>query len=320
LQRKVLCFGDCSIDILVPIDKMPVSGGCSFSSEKVISIGGSAANVAAGLAYLGANVSLLSMLGEDLLGEAANKLLEKLGVNRESVLQSRSFPTGLVIGLVFPDGEKKWISVRRCSADIHIDWAMIEDVQLPDIVFVSGIMINEGIESRIAAQNLAKKAKKQERIVILDPNIRIPDWELSVEKRHAYMKTLESVDIFLPNKQELFMITDCSDLREASSVVLDKGVSEIWVKDGADGCTFISRAIEEHFAVPKVNVVDSSGAGDAFNAALILARLIRKQSITESGRLATDFGSKFTEYLGTTNVFENLNLDLGGASVEQSDS
>ncbi|MEN6315266.1 MAG: carbohydrate kinase family protein [Clostridiaceae bacterium] len=299
-MKSILCFGDCNLDIIIPIREIPVKGGCSFSSELSINMGGSGLNTAVALNRLKLKPVLLSKIGSDNFGTLLYDFLKSQGMQVEHI-QTSDLPTGVVVGLVNPDGEKRWISVRGNAADIHMTQYNEALLQQYDVLYLSGVELAEGKESREIAIELARKMKEKGGSVFLDPNIRVPTWKIDAAIKEAFRRIYPYVDVLLPNKKELEMMGGNSNfsLDEKAKFIMSKGVSSIWLKLGGDGCTCYTQSGSRTFSGNRVEAIDTSGAGDAFNAAVIYG-IITGMSQEETGLFANFFASHTVTKYGTT--------------------
>lgn len=296
----ILCYGECNIDIITPINEIPVKGGCTFSTKVEINIGGSMLNTAIALRALNLPVLIISKIGNDIFGDMVLQYINDSNINTENMVRS-DYPTGLAISLVEPDGEKRWISIRRNAADIHIVSEDIQGIDIPDILFISGVEIVEGIESRETAIKFAKAAKKMGKSVFLDPNIRVPEWELPDDVRDAFERILPSTGVLLLNEKELEMLGGSKNIKIAARTIIDKGTRCIWLKMGSKGSCYITKSKKIHFEPSSDKAVDTSGAGDAFNAAVIFA-LINNFSPLKTGVFANMYAGYTISRLGTTSA------------------
>lgn len=297
-MNSILCFGDCNVDIVIPIKEIPVKGGCSFSSEISINMGGSCLNTAVALNRLRIKPILLSKIGNDNFGTLLYNFLNNQEMQVEYI-QTSNLPTGVVVGLVSPDGEKRWISVRGNAADIHMTQYDDKLLQQNNVLYLSGVELVEGIESREMATDLARQIKGKGGRVFLDPNIRVPTWKIDATVKTAFEKIYPYVDVLLPNKKELELLGDHSNLEESARLIMSKGVASIWLKLGGDGCACFTQNSCLTFPENKVEVIDTSGAGDAFNAAVIYG-IITGLSPEATGTFANLFASFTVTKYGTT--------------------
>jgi len=299
-KPAILCYGDCNVDLITPIDKIPVKGGCAFSSQLEINIGGSMLNTAVALKTLNMSVSMFSKVGNDIFGDMAINYLKGCEIDTKTIIRS-DYPTGVAIALVEPDGEKRWIAIRKNAGDIHITYEDIKDAEMPDILFITGVELVEGIESRETVIEFAKAVKKAGKSVFLDPNIRVPSWELKSDVRDAFERILPYVDVLLSNEKELEILGRSEDIKIAAKAIISKGTCCIWVKMGGKGSIYITEAEDIYFEPSADKAVDTSGAGDAFNAAVIFA-LGKGFSPRQTGTFANLYAGYTVSRFGTTSA------------------
>ena len=230
---SLVVLGDVMVDVVARVAG-PLARGSDTPARVSVSGGGSAANVAAWAAALGTQVALVCRVGDDDRGRAA--IAELRGVDVKATFD-RERPTGTCVVLVEPSGE------RTMLPDPGANDAPLREIPLGDHLHVVGYaLLRDGPrESALAAIERARGAGMT---VSVDPS----SWALIREG------AIPDVDLLLPNE------------REAS--VLGDG-REMVVKLGARGARWGDVAVP---AVP-VEVVDTTGAGDAFAAGFLCARL-----------------------------------------------
>ncbi|MCD6239086.1 MAG: carbohydrate kinase family protein [Thermotogae bacterium] len=303
-MMKIFCFGDCNVDIVIPIREIPVKGGCSFSSHATINVGASAVNVAVTLYKLGFPTSIITKFGNDMFGYFVKTYLEGMGIDIKYLYPS-NYDTGFTVGLIFPDGEKRWIAVRGDAADLHIGNDEIDQLDLCDVLYVSGVAVAEGKESRESAIRLAERVSQKGGKVFLDPNLRLPKWDIPDDIEDAFERIFKYVDVFLPNEKEIQLLGGTENIKNAAISILEEGVSTIWVKRGKQGCSYFAKEEYFHLPVSKVKAVDTSGAGDVFDGAIIYGTL---SGFTpgKCGKFANTLASFTTQRYGTTKALPNI--------------
>lgn len=303
--KEVLCFGDCNIDLVVPVDEIPVKGGCTFSAEMSVNAGGSMINTAAALASLQLPVGIVTKIGNDIFGNMAADYFKGMGIGTEHLIIQSSYPTGIAIALVEGDGEKRWVAIRKKAADIHMTVSEIDKIALPQRLFITGVELVEGIESRESAIVFAKKVKSNGGMVFLDPNIRISAWELNDDIRKVFESIFPYIDVLLPNEVEIVMLGSNKDPETAARSVIKKGVGAIWVKLGDKGSLYVDSEKTLSFDPVKVKAVDTCGAGDAFNAAVIYAS-VKGWKTEQTGRFANRYAGYTVGKKGSTSSLPSL--------------
>lgn len=300
-MKGVACFGDCNIDLITTIPSIPVLGGCVFSDAVHFNVGGTVLNTVFALRHLGIDVSMISKVGDDVFGKYLMRSLQEKGFNLEYVSSSSDYPTGVTIGLVEPGGEIRWISARLRAADKYIFPSDLECVPVPEILYISGVAIVEGVETRTTITAFARHVKAQGGTVVLDPNIRTPELTIDDEVRTAFLAILPSVDVLVANEAELAMLSGSKEVEISREKILGLGVSTVWEKRGDKGARLLNAKGVWSFPASEVRAVDASGAGDAFNAAIIFS-MLNEFSDAETGVFANLFAGYTVRTVGTTNA------------------
>lgn len=302
MSKDIICFGDCNIDLITRIDEIPERGGCSFSDSVVFNVGGSMLNTSAALKALGLNVGIVTKIGDDFFGTIVMDFLTTHGFDQNHVMVTNHNPTGAVITMLEPDGEKRWISARLRAADRHITTEELTGIGSPSRLFITGVSITEGVETRLSAIALARRIKEQGGTVYLDPNIRVAQGRLPDEIRGWFFRILPYVNVLLTNEKELELLGGHSDYLKSCEVLLGMGIEMIWEKRGSKGARLICRDGVTDFEPADVSAVDVSGAGDAFNGAIIYAE---QEGFTRhaAGWFANQFAGYTVTKIGTTSAF-----------------
>lgn len=298
-NTAILCCGDCNVDLVAPIDEIPVKGGCTFGTGVILNVGGTTLNTAVALQRLGMNCGLVSEVGKDLFGDRILEYLKPFGTTMTRYLTRSEYPTGVAIALVAPDGEKYWIAERKNAADIHMHSEKMNAIPLPEVLYVSGVVLVEGKETRASMTELILRAKEAGKTVILDPNIRSPNLTLSPEVEEAFNAILPSVSLLITNQAELQTLGKSAQLPKAAAALLTKGTGAVFAKLGGAGCSCYTQNSSRHYPPAKYPVLDTSGAGDAFNAAVIFA-IQRGFSQDQTGVFANEFAGYVVSKYGTT--------------------
>lgn len=233
--------------------------------QQRISCGGSAANFSACLAQLDQQVRLLSQVGSDDFGAY---LLEDLAQYRVPVdgitrLTGPSSVTAIIIGL---DGDRRFLSYRSPT---EVDYATLDPLRvLADCnwLHISGFVFQRS-DSAAFARRLVDAAKGAGLTVSIDPS------PLFAQYIAADPDLLALVDFLFPNEYEARALTGLDDPLAAAHDLHARGVGTAIVTIGAGGCVLVGpQAAELKLPAPAVaNVVDSTGAGDAFAAGFIAA-------------------------------------------------
>jgi len=260
--ERIVVLGDVMSDVVATLDGS-IAHGSDASARIVQRGGGSGANVAVWLARAGAAVTLLGRVGDDPAGRAAAAALAAEGVDARLAVDPGR-PTGACIVLVEPGGERTMLPDAGANA-------ALEPVPLPAgarHLHVAGYaLLNPG--ARAAARALIADAMAAGVGVSVDPSSAAP---LARAGAAAFLAWVAGAGLLLPNRDEAAVLTGQADPEEAARA-LCAHVREVVVKLGADGALWTDGATVARAPALPVAGADTTGAGDAFAAGLLAARV-----------------------------------------------
>lgn len=263
----IAVLGSINIDLVVEALHFPRPGetrrGLSFAQYP----GGKGANQAVAAARLGGKVSFFGKIGNDQFGDELLKALQTDGVDLSAVEREHNSSSGIASIWVTQNGENMIMYVP--GANDQVDLAYAEKI-LP-MLSQSEILLTQ---LEIPLQTIAyvlERLPPRRPVVILDP---APAQDISG-------LPLSRVNILTPNRGELFSLTGEKNIKKAGKKILSWGVGTVICKAGADGAFLIERQLYRNFPGFKVNPIDTTAAGDAFNGALAVA-LFEGKSVEEA--------------------------------------
>jgi sugar/nucleoside kinase (ribokinase family) len=263
VPRRVLVIGDVMTDIIVR-PQGPLARGSDRRAAIAIEPGGSAANQAAWLAHFGMSVDLVARVGaSDLAAESAR--LEAAGVTPRLAADSER-QSGRLIALIDPSGERSFLTDRGAND-------ALEPVDIPDALVAGAAHIH------ISGYSLFAPSP---RAAILDVMRRAGATPVSIDPASAeflreigpetFLALCRGAAIVFPNAEEAAVLTG-SDDSQTQCARLTELFPLVVLKLGAAGCVAASGGKRWRVEAPKVEAVDTTGAGDAFLAAFLAARL-----------------------------------------------
>jgi ribokinase len=265
----IVVLGDVMVDVVARLSG-PIAVGSDSAARIDWGFGGSAANVAAWAAATGVRPVLVGRVGDDPQGEAAARQLAEAGVDARLAIDS-DHPTGTCVVLVAPSGERSMLPDAGANDALRPD-------DLPEELLVPGghlhvagyALLRSG--SREAARTAISRAKAAGMSVSVDPSS-------AALLSAKFLDLAEGVDLLLPNRAEAEALTGKSD-PSAAARELAKRFGEVVVKLGAEGALWTDGRDEVHGEPAELDAVhgpppelDTTGAGDAFAAGLLAARL-----------------------------------------------
>ena len=275
-------------------EKIPVEGETILGKNFVIGPGGKGSNQAVAAAKAGAKTFFISKIGNDQFGTMATEIYNNSGVDYSNVIISKDHSTGAAGILVNEVTGANAINVFPGAAGAITK----EDIdKAEEAIKNSSIFLTQLEAPKDVVTYALKKANKLNVKTILNP---APAAEID-------SSLFPLIDYFTPNETEASFYVDhdvvtYEDAEKAASQLLDKGIKNVVITLGEKGAYFANS--EEKFSLPIASlsnpVVDTTGAGDAFNAGLAVA-LTEGQNIKDSLIFASATAGLSTTKIGTAN-------------------
>jgi ribokinase len=264
VRAPVVVVGDVATDVVVVLAGAPAPGSDRPAAIRTRG-GGAGANVAAHLARLGTPVLLAGCVGDDPAGEGLVAELSRAGVR----LGLRTVPggaTGTIVSLVDPDGQRSMLADRGANLALQP-----EDVPAPTRgghLHLSGYTL---LDPRPRAAGLAAldAAVAAGCTVSVDPASTGPLRAYGVDN---WLADTAAATVLLPNADEARLLTGCADVTDAAQALAARH-PVVAVSLGADGALWAAGSVLVHRPAHPTEVVDTTGAGDAFAAGLLSAWL-----------------------------------------------
>jgi sugar/nucleoside kinase (ribokinase family) len=263
---RIASVGVHIIDVLGrPVSEIPPGQNIALIDEIRVTVAGTAGGTAVDLAKLGADVSSIGATGDDELGNVMRGILDRYGIDSSGMRVRPGVPTSATMLPIRPNGERPALHVMGANAVFSIDDVDFDSLSSFDVVHVGGTFLMPTFDGPQAAQVLAA-AKAGGAITTMDV--------LGVQKEgmvDILRPCLPHLDFFMPNIEEAEMVSGLSERAELAAFFLDLGAGTVILKMGDQGAS-INRRGETELRVPayRVDVVDTTGCGDAFDAGLML--------------------------------------------------
>lgn len=264
---QVICLGDINLDIIAPISRYPELGEDAYAEQPSVSPGGSAANTAAILTRLGVRAGLIGRVGTDPLGVEVLSRLASFGIDLSRVQRDPGAVTGLMFIPIVPGGERTMFGFRGANTRLSLSPMDREYVTQARLLHVSGYSLLASPQREAAFQAIAW-ARMAGRPVSLDAGL-----EVVRQQPEVLAQVLPGLTLLLPGEAEAAVLAGRQEPEQAVRTLLGRDIRIVALKRGPAGC--VVGGPKGIFAVPAFSVqsVDTTGAGDAFDAGFIAAWL-----------------------------------------------
>lgn len=294
---KIACLGILTADLIASnVKKMPKKGKLELVDDISLYTGGCAANTSIALAKLGHKPYVIGKVGSDYLGDFVIEKLKKYRLDLADLKRESHTSTTMV--MVDESGERSFIHSPGANAFLRnseINWEKLANYEL---VHVAGSFLMPGFDGPQTA-NFLKKAKDLGLTTTLDTA-----WDSSGQWLSLIEASLPYLDYFLPSYEEAVEISGFKDKEKIAAFFLEKGVKNIAIKMGDQGCYLANKEIEITKKSFSVKVKDTTGAGDAW-AAGFLAGIAADWSLAKVCTFANAVGAAAVQEIGSTTGIKN---------------
>ncbi|MBN1137076.1 MAG: carbohydrate kinase family protein [Anaerolineae bacterium] len=299
--KPVVCLGILVADVIGrPVRTMPDPGRLVLIDEMGLFTGGCAANAATALARLGLPVEVIGRVGLDPFGDFLVCELEQRGIGTRGVSRDPEIGTSATMVLVDLDGERCFVHYIGANACLRLEDVDLAAIRSASILHVAGSLVMPGLDGEPTAL-LLQRAKSAGVITFLDTV-----WDDTGRWMQRLASCLPYVDYFVPSLAEAQALTGLEEPGDMARSLLDRGVQTVALKMGSAGCLVMTND-GGAFSVPAfaVNVVDATGAGDAFAAGFI-AGVWLGYSLEQTARFANAVGALCVTGVGATGNVTSL--------------
>jgi len=244
--------------------------------------GGAPANFLSPIAKYGLKAAMIGKVGNDTFGKLLINTLKKNGINTKGVVVDNNVFTTLAFVTIDKKGDRSFAFARKPGADTQLDFSEI-DLSLIDKckVFHFGTLSLTNNPSKVATKKLVDYAKKNNKLVSFDPNLRKPLWSNLEDAKAAMLYGLKKADIVKISDEEVEFLFGIKD-KDASKYLLNKfkNIKLLYVTCGSKGSYYSTKNISGFVeAMKNIKVVDTTGAGDIFGGSAMYKLLTKKKKI-----------------------------------------
>jgi ribokinase len=280
MTARIVVVGSLNADFVIRMARFPQAGETVAGSHFAVFPGGKGANQAYGVARLGGAVSMVGQVGDDTNAAWLKQHLAAGGVDVAHVQTDAAVSTGVAVIEIDESGQNRIVIAAGSNGTLTPQRLQASEAVIASAQFLL-LQLEIPLPSVLAAARIAHQAGG---VVVLDP---APANPLGSE-------LLQCADYVTPNESELATLTggacagsmDRGEAASRAARLRELGARKVIVKLGSQGALLVSDAGEHFWPAFAVTAVDTTAAGDAFNAAFAWA-LAEGQSEIQAGRFAT---------------------------------
>ena len=260
---RITVVGSYATGLTLKVKRLPSPGETVLASGYRVDFGGKGSNQAVGCARLGAEVAFVARVGEDNFGDMALRLYREEGIDAAFIRQTGERSTGVGFILVEAGTGNNCIALDPGANEL----LSAGDVAQCDSAFKSSALVLAQLEIPAAAAEAAlARGRAGGATTILNP----------APVRPLPASVLQLVDVLTPNQAEAKVLTgrspeDATNPEEVGRELIGRGVRQVVITLGERGALIVTSASSKHIAAIPLPAVDTTGAGDAFNAGLAMA-------------------------------------------------
>ena len=299
MTAKIAVIGECMLELTH--GSGPAGSG---ALPMKMGYGGDTINTSIYLSRNGVTVSYVTGLGDDLMSDWLVQEWQEEGIDCSLVARLKNSVPGMYMINVDESGERSFLYWRKHSPASRIfdnqgsAEIIFQSLANHEYLYLSGIslaILDDGSCDRLVG--LLDNYRRQGGKIIFDGNYRPTLWSSAEYARSVYERMYKMTDIALPtfeDEQELFGF---GSPQEVMDTIQQHGVNEIVVKMGGEGCLSLYQGVTTPVEAKAINPVDTTAAGDSFNAGYLAARFIGSSGV-EACLVGHDLAGRVIQHKG----------------------
>lgn len=292
------------------VETIPEGQGVELIEEIRMTVAGTAAATAVDLAKLGVQVKTFGVIGQDELGTWLQSKMNSVGIDTSGLTAVATHPTSATILPIRPNGQRPALHVQGSNALLAAEHVPIASLTGAQVLHVGGSCLLPLLDGQPTAQ-LLRAARAADIVTTLDL-IGMPD----ADHEEIFGPCFSHIDYFLPNDEDALLISGTTSIRAAAKWFAGRGVGASLISLGPDG-VLVTIGSTDGTIVPAydVDVIDTTGCGDAFSAGFI-AGLVEGREPLAAAELGVAAGSFVATGLGSdAGISDRASLDEFMAST-----
>lgn len=288
---ETVAVGGATLDRFYHVTNLPEPDGAAYARDVTEQFGGVGANVATGLARLGQDTALLARLGDDNIGDRVAADLHAGPVDT-SLLQCGPGTTTHCIIPRGPNGGRMIVTAGNSTVQLELSDAARDAVRAAETVFVSAYVPDD-----VTRELLDVVAESKNTLLSFDLSGPVEELRDRGTERKTLDRVVRAADLFVAGEVAAESFLDCP-ASDAVEALQERGCSRGAVTFGTDGATLFEGDETTPISAFNIDAVDTTGAGDAFTAALTTRWLIDGADAAEAGRFAAATAARNCQQAG----------------------
>lgn len=277
-QPTVVGVGNALVDHTYLLTNLPEPDGGAYVLERERRFGGVETNVVVTVAALGVQAGIVTRIGTDPDGERVREHLQELPLHTDHVQQVEGDETSYTHVLKDPEGRRVILGGGNSTLNMTLDAedrSLIADAEV-------------AVTSAYAPVSVIDTLASLDTELVFDLAGTFEDLEHRGLTRSALTEALPGIDCLVTNEEAARSYLEAPDatVEDLARALVDRGATRGTVTCGADGAVLFEESQIHHVEAIPVDVIDTTGAGDAFTAGLLVAWLLEDQPMERAGRFA----------------------------------
>ena len=261
-MKRIIVIGSSNTDMVIKTEKIPMPGETILGGTFLMNPGGKGANQAVAASRLGGKVTFIAKIGDDLFGNQTTGILKKEGIDTSYIVKDSELPSGIALITVDEEGENSIVVAPGSNHNL-----MVQDID-------NDILTGDKFKVMLLQLEIPLMTVEYAALTAAESGIKVILNPAPAQKLHDYL--LRHIWLITPDESEVELLTGIKVHNEftaeaATTSLLKRGVKNVIITMSAKGAFVKSEDFTEMFPGIQVKAVDTTGAGDVFNAALAVA-------------------------------------------------
>ncbi|MGI6440159.1 MAG: carbohydrate kinase family protein [Sphaerochaetaceae bacterium] len=278
----IIGLGTTAMDALIQVDSLPKEDGFALIQNKTYIPGGSGTNVIVQAARLGAQTGFIAKVGNDAIGLDTVQSLKTENVD-VSAIRVKEKGTSLNTQVIVDSRGAKFILLEMGDCFLNLE---PEEIDF-DLIKKAKVFYTDLIPGPPAISAL-KYAKKHGLRTAFNMQVDLKSMNNFSITKEMILDSLQYVDLFAPCREGLFQLCETENLHECLTYIRPYFKHTLLITLGSEGSIAFNKENKKFFQpIEKVNVIDTTGAGDSYMGAMVFFYLLKGEPLKHSLRLAT---------------------------------